>query len=97
MDLNELHAAYAKLTGKLIAGGISISTMESCTSGFIASLISDTEGASEVFRGGYVTYCNEAKVKAGVDEENIKRYGVYSEETALSMAARCRENLGTDI
>ena len=35
---------YEKLTLGLIERGISITTMESCTSGQIASLISDTEG-----------------------------------------------------
>ena len=47
---------------KLIAGRKTISTMESCTSGLIASMITDTEGASAIFPGGYVTYLNETKV-----------------------------------
>ena len=45
---------------QLIASHTTISTMESCTSGLIASLITDTEGASAVFPGGYVTYLNES-------------------------------------
>ena len=45
--------------------------MESATSGQIASLITDTEGASAVLRGAYVTYCNDAKVKCGVPAEVI--------------------------
>ena len=40
----------------LIEKQITISTMESCTSGLIASMITDTEGASAIFPGGYVTY-----------------------------------------
>lgn len=43
---------------QLIASHTTISTMESCTSGLIASLITDTEGASAIFPGGYVTYLN---------------------------------------
>ena len=46
---------------QLIASHTTISTMESCTSGLIASLITDTEGASAIFPGGYVTYLNETK------------------------------------
>ena len=67
---------YGKLTRKLISEGISITTMESCTSGTVASLISDTEGASAIFKGGLITYCNQAKIRYGVAEEVIDRYGV---------------------
>ena len=35
---------------KLIDTHTTISTMESCTSGLIASMITDTEGASAIFR-----------------------------------------------
>ena len=45
-----------KIVRKLIDTNTTISTMESCTSGLIASMITDTEGASAVFPGGYVTY-----------------------------------------
>lgn len=57
---------------KLIKSGTTISTMESCTSGLIASMITDTEGASAIFPGGYVTYLNETKIFVGVDENIIK-------------------------
>lgn len=97
MRFDGIRDGYAELTRMLIVSGISVATMESCTSGLIASLITDTEGASEVFRGGYVTYCNEAKINAGVDSGVICKYGVYSEETALCMAVRAREIFGTDI
>ena len=60
--------------------------MESCTSGLIASLITDTEGASAVMKGAYITYSNEAKVLHGVPKETIDKYGVYSYETAEDMA-----------
>ena len=43
---------------KLIDTHTTISAMESCTSGMIASTITDTEGASAIFPGGYVTYLN---------------------------------------
>lgn len=50
-----------KIVRKLIDTNTTISTMESCTSGLIASMITDTEGASAVFPGGYVTYLNKTK------------------------------------
>ena len=51
-----------KIIHKLIDAHRTISTMESCTAGLIASTITDTEGASAIFPGGYVTYLNETKV-----------------------------------
>ena len=51
---------YEKLTHRLIELGMTITTMESCTSGQIASLITDTEGASAILKGAFVTYSNEA-------------------------------------
>ena len=88
---------YRKVTEALIEKNISISTMESCTSGCIASLITDTEGASSVMIGGFVTYCNEAKIKCGVPAEIIDAYGVYSEETAAAMAEAVRDYFDTDV
>ena len=82
---------------KLIAAGTTISTMESCTSGLIASMITDTEGASAIFPGGYVTYLNETQIFVGGDENIIKKYGVYSNECAKAMAQTVKNKLNTDI
>ena len=71
--------------------------MESCTAGQIASLITDTEGSSAIFKGSYVTYCNEQKIRLGVPAQVIEAYGVYSEQTAMEMAKTCRRAFGTDI
>ena len=88
---------YRDLTLLLIDKGITISTMESCTSGQIASLITDTEGSSAVFRGSYVTYSNSEKIRLGVPAEVIERHGVYSEQTASEMARLCRRDFNTDL
>ena len=82
-----------RVVKKLINANITISTMESCTSGLIASMITDTEGASAIFPGGYVTYLNETKVLVGVNEEVIRQYGVYSRECAQAMAETVQKNL----
>ena len=87
----------AQLIKKLIATHTTISTMESCTSGLIASMITDTEGASAIFPGGYVTYLNETKIFIGVDPKVLERYGVYSKECAEAMARTVQEKLHTDI
>ena len=83
---NEIRERYRLLTKKLIEKKLTITTMESATGGQIASLITDTEGSSSVLKGAFVTYCNEAKIMQGVPAETIKRYSVYSKETASAMA-----------
>ena len=81
----------------LIRKKITICTMESCTAGLIASLLTDTEGSSKVFQGGLVTYSNQAKELFGVPEDVINTYGVYSPETSAEMAKACRSRFQTDI
>ena len=58
----DIRKDYKKLTELLIKKGLTITTMESATSGQIASLITDTEGASAVLKGAFITYSNEAKI-----------------------------------
>ena len=86
-----------RLIKKMIDTHTTISTMESCTSGMIASTITDTVGASAIFPGGYVTYLNETKIFIGVDGEIIRKYGVYSKECAEAMAKTVQEKMRTDI
>lgn len=93
----EIRNEYAKLTKLLTEKKLTITTMESCTSGQLASLITDTEGASAVLKGAFVTYCNEAKIMQGVSEEIIEKYTVYSKETARAMAETCRRAYNADI
>ena len=88
---------YRALTLKLIEKKKTITTMESCTSGLIASLITDTEGASAILKGAYVTYSNEAKIMAGVPEEVIEEYSVYSKETARAMAEAAKGAFHADL
>lgn len=97
VDERQIRAEYARLTRALISRGMSITTMESATGGQIASLITDTEGASAIFKGAYVTYSNEAKIAAGVPEQTISRYSVYSRETARAMAQACRRAFAAHI
>lgn len=80
---------YSFIVNELISKELSISTMESCTSGLIASKITDTENASRIFKGAFVTYSNESKILQGVKKETIDKYGVYSYETSLGMAKAC--------
>lgn len=94
---DKVHKEYKLLTEFLVEHKILVSTMESCTGGLIASLITDTSGASEIMKGAFVTYCNEAKVLQGVPENIISEYGVYSLETASKMAEACSRTYSSEI
>lgn len=85
------------VTEYLVREKKTVTFMESCTSGLLASMFTDTEGASSVFRGSLVTYSNEEKIKAGVPEKIINRFGVYSAECARAMAETVKKIYGTDI
>ena len=88
---------YKKITRTLIEKGLHITTMESCTSGLIASLLTDTEGSSAVMKGAFVTYSNEAKIMQGVPAGIVAAYGVYSDETAYAMAVAAMRAYNAEI
>ena len=81
-----------------MAAGKIVATAESCTGGLIASRLSDVEGSSGIFRYGWVTYANEAKVRElHVPEATIEKFGVISDETARAMAEGALKESGADI
>lgn len=88
---------YERITKKLIEKKMTVTTMESCTSGTVASLLTDTEGSSAILKGARITYSNEEKIAARVPKEAIERYGVYSDKVAALMARKARENMKADI
>lgn len=97
VDKEKIRSEYIFFTKKLIERNISITTMESCTGGLISSLITDTEGSSAIFAGSFVTYSNNAKIMLGVHSETIKKYSVYSEETAKAMASAARNTFNAMV
>lgn len=97
VDEKKVREEYRILTKSLISRKLTITTMESCTAGQIASLITDTEGSSEILKGAFVTYSNEAKIMMGVSRETIEKFSVYSQNTAIEMAKACKEKFSSDI
>ena len=94
---SEVQKKYDTIMWSLIHSGHSVTAMESCTGGMIASLLTDTEGASGILKGTYVTYSNEAKIACGVSEHVIQEYGVYSIQTAEAMAKAARIAYHADL
>ena len=80
----------------LIEKKISISTVESCTGGMLASKLVNVPGVSNVFANGFITYSNQSKVDVlGVDPDVIKTYGTVSKETAIEMVKGLVKNTAT--
>ncbi len=87
-----------KVIGDLLLDqGLTLATMESCTGGLLANLVTDVPGSSSYFKGGFVTYSNEMKIDCGVDAELLARYGAVSPQVVESMAKVARNKLGADI
>ena len=86
------------VVGELLTGKrLSLATMESCTGGLLASVLTDAPGSSAYFRGGLVAYSNEMKSAWGVDAKLIEERGAVSPEVAQAMATAARLRLGADI
>lgn len=83
---------------ELMARGLTISSAESCTGGNFAGTLTNVSGSSKVFKKGWVTYSNEAKVaELGVDPELIKRVGVVSPEVAVAMVNGVMDKSEADV
>ena len=86
------------LVGALLSEkGLTLAVMESCTGGLLASTVTDVPGSSAYFKGGMVSYTNEAKIAYGVNAGLIAEHGAVSPEVAADMARAARERLGADI
>ena len=82
-----LEQAAKQLSQILSARGERLATVESCTGGWVAKLLTDLPGSSAVLEGGFVTYSNQAKQRmVGVSVDTLARYGAVSEQTAAEMA-----------
>ena len=88
---------YVVLEG-LKARRLTLGCAESCTGGLIAKRITDVPGASQVFKGGIVSYTNAVKANVlHVPEELLKQFGAVSAHVALAMARGARTALGCDL
>lgn len=79
----------ATLVGaKLKAQGITLTTAESCTGGWVAQAVTAIAGSSDWFERGFVTYSNAAKMEMlRVKADTLRTHGAVSEQTAREMAA----------
>jgi nicotinamide-nucleotide amidase len=82
---------------KMKAKGLTLSTAESCTGGYIAHLITQHAGSSAVFAGGAVVYSYDLKESVlDVSHETLTNFGAVSEQTVKEMAKGAILNFKTD-
>jgi PncC family amidohydrolase len=87
-----------KILNKLILKNFSVSTAESCTGGLLAYNFVKNTDSSKVFKGGYITYSDEMKVKElKVKKVSLKKYGAVSNQVAEEMVEGLYKNNKTKI
>jgi len=77
---------WDKIISELKQLGYTISTMESCSGGYIASCITNVSGSSDVFGFSAVTYGTDYKIKFGINPQTVDKYTVFSTQVAKEMA-----------
>ena len=78
--------------------GRTLVTAESITGGGIGALLTAVPGASAVYKGGIISYCDEVKASAlGVAPELLREMGAVSAPVAEYMARGAREILHADV
>jgi nicotinamide-nucleotide amidase len=81
-----------RLVADLTVRNQSIATAESLTAGLLAATIAGVAGASEVLRGGLITYTEHTKVLlAGVAPEILDEVGPVAGPTARALAVGARQ------
>ncbi|MGE5382056.1 MAG: competence/damage-inducible protein A [Omnitrophica WOR_2 bacterium] len=86
------------IVGKLLKElGLTLSTAESCTGGYLAHLITSIPGSSAYFNGSIVSYSNEVKINSlGVNPNTLKAFGAVSRDTVIEMANGVKKVLSSD-
>jgi len=90
-NMNDLLQALAER-------GLTLGSVESMTGGLFAAEATSIPGASQVYKGGIVSYSVPVKVNnVGVEQKLIDENGVVSAPVAQAMADHGREALGVDV
>lgn len=86
------------LVRDLARRGCVMTTAESVTGGLVARMLCEVPGASDVFRGGWVTYSDAWKARElGVGPDLLAREGAVSAAVAAAMVEGALEKSGADV
>lgn len=91
-------ALLPQVVGQLLMDKeLTVSTVESCTGGALASSITSIPGSSGYYLGSFLTYSNQLKNKlTGVSEQDLMDFGAVSQQVVEAMALGGLKNLETD-
>lgn len=93
-----LECAARELVDRARGIGLTLATAESCTAGLVTARIADIPGASDVLRGGAVTYCDAVKRRVlGVSEDTLRLHSAVSDPCAREMAVGARVLFEADM
>ncbi|PHI18322.1 damage-inducible protein CinA [Lewinellaceae bacterium SD302] len=89
----------AGATGEmLLEYGLTLGTVESCTGGRVAQLLTSNPGSSGYFHGSVISYDNRVKRDLlGVATDTLAEHGAVSEATVREMVRGGLKQLGTDV
>ena len=94
-SLSQLSSEVGRI---LVESKFKLSTVESCTGGWIGKVLTDVAGSSSWYECGYVTYSDASKIGLlGVSPKIIRQSGAVSEHVARQMAQCSFSNTGADI
>ncbi|MDD4603669.1 MAG: competence/damage-inducible protein A [Bacteroidales bacterium] len=88
-----------EIIGKLLTNKKqTLATVESCTGGYLAHLITSVPGSSRYFKGSVIAYSNEIKKKfVNVPLETLDKFGAVSEQVVMEMAISLQTQFGVDF
>ncbi len=87
-----------ELSDKLRLLGLTLSTAESCTGGWVGKELTAVPGSSDWYEGGIISYSNAVKQNTlQVSGEILEQHGAVSEPTALAMANGAQNVFSTDM
>lgn len=91
MEISDAHRRLEIAAQRIFAyfkkSGLTLCAAESCTGGLLGSSIVSIAGASAIFKGSAVCYCDDAKISIlGVDRALIETHFAESRECAIAMA-----------
>jgi nicotinamide-nucleotide amidase len=91
--MHELKTLADELLERAKEAGLGIVTAESCTAGLLCQVLSDAEGATQAFHGGFVTYTKQHKSLAlDVPDVLLREKGAVCAEVARAMAEGALEH-----
>jgi PncC family amidohydrolase len=90
--MTQASEVIARLQGRTLV------TAESCTGGGIGAALTAVPGASTVYKGGVISYCNEVKHQLlDVSDGLLEAVGAVSAPVAEAMARGARRALNADV